>query len=117
MTENGCKWRALPKEYGKWYTIYMRMNRRSKKGVLDRVFAALQAEGIINIEVDVVCLDSTTVKVHPDACGKKMRTTAEELGYAPVVPPKRNYKEQWEYDEKLYKRRNEVERLDRKSVV
>ena len=31
--------------------------------------AALQAEGIINIEVAVVCLDSTTVKVHPDACG------------------------------------------------
>ena len=32
---------------------------------------ALQAEGIINIDVDVVCLDSTTLKVHPDACGTK----------------------------------------------
>ena len=62
VAENGCKWRALPKEYGKWHTIYMRMNRWSKKGVLDRVFAALQAEGIINIDVAVVCLDSTTVK-------------------------------------------------------
>ena len=69
VAENGCKWRALPKEYGNWHTIYMRMNRWSKKGVLDRVFAALQAEGIINIDVAVVCLDSTTVKVHPDACG------------------------------------------------
>ena len=45
------------------------MNRWSKRGVLDKVFAALQDEGIININSDVVCLDSTTVKVHPDACG------------------------------------------------
>ena len=29
----------------------------------------MQDEGIININVDVVCLDATTVKVHPDACG------------------------------------------------
>ena len=49
--------------------IYVRMNRWSKSGVLDKVFHALQAEGIISINVDVVCLDSTTVKVHPDACG------------------------------------------------
>ena len=46
--------------------------------------------------------------------GKKMRKTAEQLGYAPVVPPKRNYKEQWEYDEELYKRRNEIERFFRR---
>ena len=69
VAENGCKWRALPKEYGKWHTIYMRLNRWSKNGVLNRIFAVLQAEGIININVDVICLDSTTLKVHPDACG------------------------------------------------
>ena len=38
--------------------------------------------------------------------GKRMRMTAVELGYEPVVAPKRNYKEQWDYDEDLYKRRN-----------
>ncbi len=27
VTENGCKWRALPKVYGYWHTIYVRMNR------------------------------------------------------------------------------------------
>ena len=68
VAENGCKWRALPKEYGNWHTIYVRMNRWSKNGVLDRIFSALQAEGIIDINVEVLCLDSTTVKVHPDAC-------------------------------------------------
>ncbi len=69
VTENGCKWRALPKSYGKWHTIYVRMNRWSKNGVLERVFAALQTEGIIQINVEVVCLDSTSVKVHPDGTG------------------------------------------------
>ena len=68
VAENGCKWRALPK-YGNWHTIYVRMNRWSKNGVLDRIFTALQAEGIIDIKVEVICFDSTTVKVHPDACG------------------------------------------------
>ena len=63
VTENGCKWRALPETYGNWHTIYVRMNRWSKNGVLSRVFAALQTEGIIQINVEVVCLDSTSVKV------------------------------------------------------
>ena len=46
--------------------------------------------------------------------GKKMRIAAVELGYTPVVPPKRNYKEKWEYDEERYKHRNEIERFFRR---
>ena len=69
VTENGCKWRALPKEYGNWHTIYVRMNRWSESGVLQRVFEALQVEGIIRIRMESVCLDSTTVKVHPNGTG------------------------------------------------
>ena len=69
VAENGCKWRALPQSYGNWHTIYVRMNRWSKNGVLDRVFAALQVEGIIRVDVSVVCLDSTSIKVHPDGTG------------------------------------------------
>ncbi|MDR2018210.1 MAG: transposase [Syntrophobacterales bacterium] len=29
IAENGCKWRALPESYGKWYTVYKRVNRRT----------------------------------------------------------------------------------------
>ena len=53
VTENGCKWMALPETFGNWHTIYVRMNRWSKNGVLSRVFAALQTEGIIQINVEV----------------------------------------------------------------
>ena len=69
VTENGCKWRALPKSYGNWHTVYVRMNRWSKNGVLKRLFEALQIEGIIRIKMESVCLDSTSVKVHPNGAG------------------------------------------------
>ena len=45
---------------------------------------------------------------------KKMRITASELGYELVVPPKRNLKEQWDYDKELYKQRNVVGRFFRR---
>lgn len=35
--------------------------------------------------------------------GDNMRATAKELGYTPVVPPKKNRIDPWEYDEELYK--------------
>ena len=41
-----------------------------------------------------------------DAC----RAKAEACGMRPVVPPKSNRKEPWEYDKELYKCRNVVER-------
>ncbi len=46
--------------------------------------------------------------------GDKMRNAAKSLGYKPVVPPKRNRVDPWEYDKELYKRRNEVERFFRR---
>ena len=46
--------------------------------------------------------------------GDETRALAEELGYIPVVPPKRNRKNPWDYDKELYKQRNQVERLFRR---
>ena len=37
-----------------------------------------------------------------------------DLGMIPVVPPKANRIEPWEYDRALYKKRNEIERLFRR---
>ena len=47
VAEQGCKWRGLPPRFGNWHTVYMRMNRWSKNGVLDRVFEYLQREQIV----------------------------------------------------------------------
>ena len=69
VAENGCKWRGLPKHFGNWHTIYTRMNRWAKAGVLDRVFTSLQKEQIIRIKIEAMSIDSTIVKVHPDGTG------------------------------------------------
>ena len=74
VVEQGCKWRGLPREFGNWHTIYTRMNRWSKAGVLDRVFARLQQEQILAIRVEHVCLDSTIIKVHPAGTGALKKT-------------------------------------------
>lgn len=42
--------------------------------------------------------------------GDRMRTTSVEKGFIPVVPPKSNRKQPWEYDKIRYKQRNEIER-------
>jgi transposase len=74
VAEHGCKWRGLPKRFGNWHTVYTRMNRWSKAGVLDRVFERLQRQQIIRIRIEAVSLDSTIIKVHPDGTGALKKT-------------------------------------------
>ncbi|HEX4067415.1 MAG TPA: IS5 family transposase [Acidobacteriaceae bacterium] len=185
VAEQGCKWRGLPRRFGNWHTIYVRMNRWAKNGVLDRVFEKLQLEQIVRIRIEAFALDSTIVKVHPDGTGAlkkngpqaigksrggwttrihmvaanartaitfslspgqahdapagralltelgpmpeslhlvmdrayedgETRQLVLDLGMIPVVPPKSNRIEPWEYDRAIYKKRNEIERLFRR---
>src|SRR5450755_4613779 len=79
VTEQGCKWRGLPKRFGRWHTIYTRMNRWAKNGVLDRVFEQLQNEQIVRIKIEALSLDSTSVKVHPDGTGALKKTDHKPL--------------------------------------
>ena len=46
--------------------------------------------------------------------GAQTRQAVLDKGMIPVVPPKTNRKNQWEYDKTLYRRRNEVERFFRR---
>jgi transposase len=74
VAEQGCKWRGLPARFGNWHTIYTRMNRWFKNGVLDRVFEKLQREQIVRIKIEAFCLDSTSIKAHPDGTGALKKT-------------------------------------------
>ena len=74
VAEHGCKWRGLTKRFGNWHTIYTRMNRWSRSGVMDRVFERLQREQIVRIKIEAFALDSTSVKVHPDGTGALKKT-------------------------------------------
>ena len=74
VAEHGCKWRGLPPRFGRWHTVYTRMNRWAKNGVLDRVFEHLQREQIVRVKLEAVSMDSTIVKVHPDGTGALKKT-------------------------------------------
>ena len=89
VAEHGCKWRGLPKRFGNWHTIYTRMNRWSKLGVLDRVFEQLQQAQIVRIKIESVAVDSTVVKVHPDGTGA-LKKTARRRSASPAAdgPPR-----------------------------
>ena len=65
--KNGCSWRDLPKEFGNWHVIYMRFSRWAKNGVLESIYTVLSEEGLQYAAK--YALDSTSVKVHPDAFG------------------------------------------------
>ena len=80
IIENGCKWRALPKKYGNWHTIYMKFNRWSKNGTIEEIFEEMQRTNIIDIRTDVLCIDSTSIKVHPDAAGAGKENGEQSIG-------------------------------------
>ena len=84
VAEHGCKWRGLPKRFGNWHTIYTRMNRWSKAGVLDRVFERLQQSQVVRIKIEAVSMDSTSIKVHPDGTGA-LKKTAHKQSANPVA--------------------------------
>jgi transposase len=89
VAEHGCKWRGLPQRFGNWHTIYTRMNRWSKSGVLDAVFEQLQQAQIVRIKIEAVALDSTIVKVHPDGTGALKKTGRKpSAGPAGDGPPR-----------------------------
>jgi transposase len=72
ICENGCTWRSLLASFGPWHTIYMRISRRAKTGVPERIYARLKEELIImNGPASAVSL---SVKVHPGAAGALKKT-------------------------------------------
>jgi transposase len=70
--------------FSPWHTVYVRINRWAKNGVLERVFHGLQEEQITNKGIRVVSLDSTSVKAHPDATGV-LKKTARRRWEHPVA--------------------------------
>jgi transposase len=46
--------------------------------------------------------------------GNETRQLVLDLGMIPIVPPKSNRLDPWDYDHALYKKRNEIERLFRR---
>ena len=64
----GCRWRALPDEYGPYTTVFNRFNRWSKRGLWQNIFKALvEAGGVPELGM----IDSSAVRAHRSASGAK----------------------------------------------
>ena len=63
------------------------MNRRSKNGVLDRVFEHLQKEQLARVKREAVSMDSTLVKVPPDGTGAPQKTVRSPSASPPGDGP------------------------------
>ena len=88
VVENGCKWRGLPKQFGKWNSVYQRCRRWARSGVLQKLFITLQKERIIAINIEIIAVDSTSLIVRPDAHGaiKKQESSLSEKARADATP-------------------------------
>ena len=66
MAKTGAPWRDLPERFGLWGSVWKRFDRWAAKGVWKRVFEALQ-----DPDLEWMILDSTVVRAHQHAAGKK----------------------------------------------
>ena len=66
IAKTGAPWRDLPERFGPWGSVWKRFDRWAKKGVWERVFEALQ-----DPDLEWVIIDSTVVRAHQHAAGKK----------------------------------------------
>jgi hypothetical protein len=54
VPEQRCRRRGLQSRFGRWHTVYTRMSRWSRSGVLDREFQQLQRAQILRISIEAV---------------------------------------------------------------
>src|SRR5690606_37850119 len=82
VATSGCQWRALPHKYGKWNTVYTRMMRWSKTGVLDRIFERLQREKIIRVYIEVASAERDKKQLHDECAGMPKTEIPEASSWA-----------------------------------
>ena len=69
MTKEGASWRALPKVYGYWNSIYRRFGRWCDAGVFEKLHQHFHDAG----ELSAVWVDSTIVRAHSAAAGARKK--------------------------------------------
>lgn len=83
LNRTGCPWRDLPPSLGYWHAVYMKFRRWEARGVWQRLWKSLQAEGFA--QARSLFVDSTTVRAHQHAAGAPKKTAPIRLWDALVA--------------------------------
>ena len=67
MTRSGTSWRFLPREYGRWNTVYKRFVAWRDKNIWNKLHQFF----IQDPDLEWVSIDSTIVRAHASAAGYK----------------------------------------------
>ena len=65
INHSGAQWRAEPKRYGPWSSVYARFAKWVNEGLWERIFAELNQDA----DTENLSIDSTCVKVHESSNG------------------------------------------------
>lgn len=78
ILRTGTPWRDLPSAYGSWHTLYMRWQRWIKRGVWWEILKLLKR--LKGVDLKIVFLDSTVVRVHQHAAGAAREKGDQAIG-------------------------------------
>lgn len=76
---NGATWRAVPAEYGPWWTAAQLFIRWSRLGAWERLLGLAQERGV---ELGMAFLDGASVRAHAKAAGAPKKGRVRENGTA-----------------------------------
>ena len=80
VIRNGLRWRDTPEDYGPHKAIYNRFVRWSRRGVFNKIFAALVAKGG---KPDRLMIDATHFKAHRTAASLLKKGSFSDVSGAP----------------------------------
>jgi transposase len=71
ILRSGAPWRDLPREFGKWSTVWEWFDKWNGDGTLDKVLDRLRSSRIDggHLDGDLWCIDGTSVRAHRCAAG------------------------------------------------
>ena len=78
LVRTGVPWRDLSASFGNWNSIFVCFSRWSKDAVWDRLLAAMADDA----DAEYIMIDSTIVRAHQHAAGKKGGSDARAIGRA-----------------------------------